>query len=111
MSLACATTIRTTVMCGIVITCLGMNNELLIGSSKALVLSMIATPASAREINERLSIGGVLAGAIQCQNVSDAPGSSNTCDGLAPFQLELDLRPTEADEIFLTLAFFPPAMV
>jgi hypothetical protein len=47
----------------------------------------------------------VLAGAVQCQNLSDAPGFSNTCEFAAPFQPEFSYRPTETDEVFFKLGF------
>jgi len=46
----------------------------------------------------------VLASAVQCQNLSDAPGFSNTCEFAAPFQPEFSYRPTETDEVFFKLA-------
>jgi len=67
------------------------------GTSKVLAISMIATSAHAHEINDQLSTGGVLAGAVQCQKVSGAPDSSNTCKSVFPFQTELSLRPTETE--------------
>ena len=66
---------------------------------------MMASPAIAYEINEQLSIAGVLAGANQCQNVSDASGFDNACEGAVLFQLELSSRPTEVDEVFIKLGF------
>ena len=70
-----------------------------------MVLSMMASPAIAHEINEHLSIAGVLAGTNQCQSVSDAPGFNDTCEAAVPFQLELSSRPTEVDEVFIKLGF------
>lgn len=66
---------------------------------------MLATPLMAYDINEQLAIGGVLAVANQCQDLSDVAGSSRTCELAAPFQPELSYRPTEADEIFAKLGF------
>jgi porin len=66
---------------------------------------MTAQPALAYEINEQLSISGILAGAFQCQDVSGAPGSTSTCKGAVPFQPELSFRPTGADEVFIKLGF------
>ncbi len=80
-----------------------MSNKIITGLIVALVLSMVATPAVAYEINEQLSIGGILAGAIQCQDLSDTPGSGNSCKGAVPFQPELSFRPTGADEVFFKL--------
>lgn len=73
--------------------------------SVVLALAIISTPAAAYDVNEQLSIGGVLAGTIQCQNVSDAPGFSNTCESAIPFQPEMSFRPTAADEVFFKLGF------
>jgi len=73
--------------------------------SAALVLTINSTPVFAYDINEQLSIGGVLAGAIQCQNVSDAPGFSNTCKSAVPFQPEMSFRPTATDEVFFKLGY------
>jgi hypothetical protein len=70
-----------------------------------LALPLLHTAAHAMEINDRLSLGGVLAGAIQCQNISDAAGFSNTCEGAVPFQPEFSFRPTAADEVFFKLGF------
>ncbi len=71
----------------------------------ALSLAINATPALAYDVNEQLSIGGVLAGSIQCQSVSDAPGYSNTCKSAVPFQPEMSFRPTAVDEVFFKLGF------
>lgn len=82
-----------------------MRNQYNVAFGQILALSMIATSAFAYEINKRLSIGGVLAGAIQCQNVSDAPGFRDTCTGAIPFQPELSFRPNRSDEVFFKLGF------
>lgn len=66
---------------------------------------MLSLNASAYDINEQFSVGGVVAGAVQCQVLSGAPDASNTCKGGAPFQLEVSLRPTDADEVFFKLGF------
>jgi porin len=82
-----------------------MSNTFGILLSLALFLRMVATPALAFEVNERLSIGGVLAGAIQCQDLSDAPGAGSSCEGAVPLQTEFSYRPGEADEVFVKLGF------
>lgn len=82
-----------------------MSNKPFIGLSVVLPLSMTAAPVSAHDINDRLSLSGVLAGAVQCQNVSDAPNSNDTCRTASPFQPELSFRPTDTDEVFLKLGF------
>lgn len=82
-----------------------MNNKTFTHCNVALTLSMLATPAIAYDIDEQLSIGGLLAAANQCQDISDAPGSSDTCEWGAPFQPEMSYRPTEVDEVFFKLGF------
>ena len=57
------------------------------------------------QINDRLSIGGVLAGAYQYQDVSDAPGFENTGRGGLSFQPEISFTPTDKDEIFVKFGF------
>jgi porin len=71
----------------------------------ALTLPLVTTTALAYEVNDSLSLGGVLAGTIQCQSLSDAPGFSNTCEPAVPFQPEVSYRPTVSDEVFFKLGF------
>ena len=68
-------------------------------------LAIISTPALAYDVNEQLSIGGILAGAIQCQNLSDAPGYDDTCEYGIPFQPQMSFRPNDTDEVFFKLGF------
>jgi hypothetical protein len=68
-------------------------------------LGLAAVPVGAAEITDELSIGGVLAAAVQCQRVSGNPNAPNTCRGAAPMQPELTYRPTAQDEIFVKLGF------
>ncbi len=77
----------------------------LINAGMALVLPVIVSPALAYDVNEKFLIGGVLATTIQCQYISDAPSSSNTCEGASPFQPEVSVRLTESDEMFFKLGF------
>jgi porin len=84
---------------------LSMNRIFHPGFILALVLPFAPTQSLAYDINEQVTIGGILAGAIQCQNLSDAPGFSNTCESAVPFQPEVSIRPTEDDEVFFKLGF------
>jgi hypothetical protein len=62
--------------------------------------------ATAYYINDKFSIGGVLAGAYQYQSVSDDPDIvENTGRGALPIQPEFSFRPTERDEIFMKFGF------
>lgn len=57
------------------------------------------------EVTDKFSIGGVLSGAYQYLDVSDASGSKNTGRGAVPFQPEIDIHPTEKDQIFFKFGF------
>jgi porin len=70
-----------------------------------LAVPLLNTTAHASDVDDKLSVGGVLAVTVQCQNVSDAPGFSNTCETAAPVQPELSVRPTSVDEVFFKLGF------
>ena len=61
--------------------------------------------AVAYEITDKLSIGGILAGAYQYQSVSSAPGFDDRGRGALVFQSEVCFTPTENDEIFAKLGF------
>jgi hypothetical protein len=72
----------------------------------ALILALTAIgEADAYDINDKLSIGGLLAGAYQCQEVSGLEDSDNICRGALPFQAELDYNPTEQDQLFVKFGF------
>jgi porin len=63
------------------------------------------TNALAIDVTDKLSIEGVLAGAYQYQDLSDAPDFSDTGRGALPFQPEISFKPTEKDELFALLGF------
>jgi hypothetical protein len=69
------------------------------------VLMALGTPAIAYDVNERLSIGGVVAASMQCQDLSEKAGADNECHGDLPLQPEVSFRPTRHDEIFVKLGF------
>jgi hypothetical protein len=71
------------------------------------VLLVMGTPAAyAYDVNDKLSINGVLAGAVQCWRLSeDAGAGDNECRGGLPFQLELSFRPADTDEFFTKFGF------
>jgi hypothetical protein len=68
-------------------------------------LVALGGPAWAYDVNEQLSIGGVLAGTLQCQRLSEKAGADNDCDGALPIQPELSFRPTDSDEFFVKAGF------
>lgn len=71
----------------------------------SMVLLGACATLRAYKVNDKLSIGGVLAGAGQCQNVDGAPGASDGCYGALPFQPELGYRPSDDDEVYFKLGF------
>ncbi len=71
-----------------------------------LVVFMLASaPALAYDLNDKVSLSGVLAAIGQCQQLTDKAGASNECRGGIPFQPEISIRPNEVDEIFFRLGF------
>jgi porin len=61
--------------------------------------------AHAYDVNEQFSIGGILAGSMQCQRLSGTSGADDECDGALPLQPEVSFRPTDSDELFVKLGF------
>ncbi|MGD9290021.1 MAG: porin [Desulfobacterales bacterium] len=66
------------------------------------VLIIFISNSYAYEINDKFSVGGVLAGAYQYQWVD---GDENLGRGALPFQPEFSFRPTGKDEIFAKFGF------
>lgn len=61
--------------------------------------------AGEKSVLDRLTIGGVMAGAYQYQNVSNAPDTSDTGRGGFVFQPELGIALSEYDEIVTKFQF------
>jgi len=61
--------------------------------------------ARAYDLNDKLTIGGLLAGAFQCQQVSGLADAQNLCRGAMAFQPELFYNPTEQDQFFVKFGF------
>lgn len=59
----------------------------------------------AYEINDKLFIGGVVAGIYQYQSLSDAPDYDSSGRGLLAIQPEVSFTPTENDELFAKFGF------
>ena len=57
------------------------------------------------EINDKFSIGGVVAGIYQYQSISDEPGYESEGRGILIFEPEVSFTPTENDEFFVKLGF------
>lgn len=67
--------------------------------------SLLAPPLFAYEINDQLSVNLLLAGSVQCQNVSDAPGFDDTCEAAFPVQPEINYLHTKDDQLFFKFGF------
>jgi len=76
-----------------------------------MVLSLFteALPSQVFDINDKLSIGGILASTGQCQGVSAKTNSmdefNDECRGAMPFQLEIRYHPNNYNEFFFKLGF------
>ncbi len=57
------------------------------------------------EINDKFSIGGIIAGIGQYQSISDAPGFESEGRGLILFEPEISFTPTDNDELFVKFGF------
>ena len=64
-----------------------------------------AAPVFGYDVTDKFSLGGILAGAVQCQTLDDATTADDECRGAMPMQLEASFRPTEQDELFVKLGF------
>ena len=59
----------------------------------------------AKEITDKLSLNGVLSGALQCQQLSADSTGEDACKLGIPFQPELTYRQSQQDILFLKLGF------
>lgn len=89
------------------------------GRFASAVLLLVPAGAGAYDVNDRLSIGGMLSAAGQCRQVSGRPlaedgevagepidqGFDDTCRGALPIQLEVRLTPSARDELFVKLGW------
>jgi hypothetical protein len=66
---------------------------------------LLTDSGSGYEINDKLSIGGVMAGIYQYQSISDAPEYDSIGRGLLAIQPEVSFTPTENDELFVKFGF------
>jgi len=57
------------------------------------------------EINDKFSIGGIIAGVGQYQSISDAPDFDSEGRGLVLFEPEISFTPTDNDELFVKFGF------
>ncbi|MBT3256016.1 MAG: porin [Deltaproteobacteria bacterium] len=67
---------------------------------------LMATNGLGYEINDKFSIGGIIAGIGQYQSISDAsPDYESEGRGLVLFEPEISFTPTENDELFVKFGF------
>ena len=60
---------------------------------------------TAHELTDNLWLGGVLAGAVQCQQLGNDTAGEDTCRGAVPLQPELNYQPSASSRLFLKLGF------
>ena len=87
-----------------------MKNEKIKKSVLGLLLAILGiflqgSNGFAYEINDKLSIGGVVAGVYQYQSISDAPDFDSEGRGALVFQPEVSFTPTDSDEVFAKFGF------
>ena len=70
-----------------------------IASILSIILLGFTSHALAVDINEKLSIGGVIGGAYQYQNVNDTDADNAGRGGLS-IQAEISYRPIDKNELF-----------
>jgi porin len=68
------------------------------------IIGLLALPARALDLTDRLSLGGVLAGGIQCQSIAHG-SAEDKCGSALPFQPQLIFNPTELDQLAVKLGF------
>ena len=68
---------------------------------------LLSSSGLAYEINDKLSIGGIIAGEWQYQNLSDDEGFDSEGKGAMVFQPEIGFTPTDSDELFASSGSVP----
>lgn len=63
------------------------------------------SPANAYDINDKLSVTGIIAGATQYQFLKTDDGGQDEGGGALVFQPRIDFRPTPRDKLFAKLGF------
>ena len=79
----------------------------------SLAMSGMWAPVQAYDVTDKLSIGGVFAGAGQCQvldggdvpTFDDSQEAADQCRGAVPIQPEFSFHPNDANEVFFKLGF------
>lgn len=66
---------------------------------------LLVMPVEAKELTDKLSLNGVLSGALQCQQLSADSTGEDACKLGIPFQPELTYRPSQHNILFLKLGF------
>ncbi len=66
---------------------------------------LLASPACALNLTDRLSFSGILAGGIQCQSIAHDNGAEDRCGSALPFQPKIAFNPTEVDQFAVKLGF------
>ncbi len=65
----------------------------------------LGVPVHAYDVTDKFSVGVLLSGAGQCQELTDDAGFDDECQGALPVQPEVSVRPSGQDEFFVKLGF------
>lgn len=68
-------------------------------------LLFLQAPLHAYDLDDKLSVGGILAVAGQCQALDQGAGKQNACRGALPLRPQVSFRPTGQDEFYAELGF------
>ena len=63
------------------------------------------SPGALKSFADKVTFGGIIAGAYQYEGVSGSQNAEDFGRGALPLQPELSIKPTEADEVFLKFGF------
>ena len=69
------------------------------------IVLCFASQGFAYDINDKFSIGGIIAGVYQYQSLSDAEDFDSEGRGALVFQPEFSFKPTDSDEVFAKFGF------
>lgn len=78
-------------------------------SFTAVTAGILAFPGApwvqAFEVGDHVNIGGLAAGAVQCQALNEGAGKSDACRGALPLRPHLSFQPTEQDKLYTEFGF------
>ena len=71
----------------------------------AILPGLACPPVAALEVARGLSVNGVLAGTLHCQELSETAGADDRCRGMMPFQPEIEFTPASTSSLYARFGF------